>query len=156
MSNVSDILDRFSTVVESQVSGIKQIPNPYDPESAPQTYLQNAYGLGYGPGFNASDAIDNCDLFITREIAVMQLKEVAKVSTDQAGIEAQLKTMLENELLIIKAITNDPQLSDDGAGTVALNARFTDTDAPEFLIGERGRYFRTLTLFEVLYKESLS
>lgn len=156
MSNVTLILNRFATIVETAITGITRIPNPYDPESSPGIYLKNGYGLAYGSAENATDTLDGCGtIHIRREIMFMQLQEIAKVSTDTLGIKAQLDSMLENELLVIKAIIEDHQLN-GGASHVAMAARYTDSDGPDFLVGDKRKFFKTLTAFSVLYREAIS
>ena len=158
MSNVTDILDRFVILVEAEISGITKLPNPYDPESAPEIYLKNAYGLAYGAATPDPRNVNGDKMYFKREIVYMQIQEIAKVQTDQVGIKSQLDVMLENELLVIKAVCSDVNLTNGASSAVAIDTSFVDAEGPELLEGEDSgkKYFKTLTAFSVLYSESIS
>lgn len=150
MSDISDIIDAVSAHVEAQVVGITKIPNPYEPTKNPDMFLKNGYGLGVGPATNTNRKL-SCQVSIQREIVIMLLREVAMVDTRADDIENQLKTLLEDELLIIKAIENDQDL-----GGVSYQARYSDSDSVDYLEEDSSKYFKLVTAFQVEYAEPIT
>lgn len=150
MTNVSNIIDQLSTIVEAQVAGVTSIPDPYDPESNNDLYLQNGYAIGFGSVQRARTVM--CGrVYLRREFQIMLFRMVAATEQDGSAIKTSSKAILEDELKIIKAIENDTTL-----GGYAINAEFTDGDALQYLEGDRGRYWQLITAFSVEYAESLT
>ena len=150
MSNISDIIDQLSTIVEAQVTGITSIPDPYDPESNNDLFLQNGYAIGFGSVQRSRTVMCN-KVYLTREFQVMLFRVVAATEQDGDAIKTSSKAILEDELKIIKAVENDPDL-----GGYAINAAFTDGDPLQYLEGDRGRYWQLITAFSVEYAENLT
>ena len=150
MSNISNIIDQLSTIVEAQVTGITSIPDPYDPESNNDLYLQNGYAIGFGSVQRSRTVMCN-KVYLTREFQVMLFRTVAATEQDGAAIKTSSKAVLEDEIKIIKAVENDPDL-----GGYAINAAFSDGDSLQYLEGDRGRYWQLITAFSVEYAENLT
>jgi hypothetical protein len=150
MTQISNIIDRFSTLIEGQVSGVTQIPNPYEPEGNSDLWLNNGYGVGYGSA-DVDRREVGCKIYLRREIIVMLLRRVEANENDASGVEAIAKNVMEDELKIIKAVENDNTLNGN-----AIDASYIDTTPLEYLVGDRGRYFILNIGFSVLYAEDLN
>ena len=155
MSNISDIIDTLEALVESQVTGITKIPNPYEPEANNDLYLQNGYGIGFGAGSNTDRNI-NGRVTIQRDFLVMLFRVVSATEQDGDAIKTSSKEVLEDELKIIKAIVNSDVLN--GAGNrYAYKTEYSQSDQLEFLAGDSGnRYWQQITAFSVEYAENLT
>lgn len=147
MTKVSTITTALESIITTTLSGIVKIPNPYEPERNPQYALEFGYGIGFGAAENSRDLMGSC-IDIDRQFEVMLFKEIAVTDTDAAGIQTVALTMLENEIALIKAVEAETSL-----GT-AKNVRYLASDPLEYLVGERGRYFRLLTVFGFEYNET--
>jgi hypothetical protein len=155
-TSITAVIDQLSTLIEGQITGVTKIPNPYDPENNSDLFLQNGYGIGYGPGTNTQRDI-GCDrVSIEREFQVMLLRVVAATDQDATAIENSAKSVLEDELKLIKAIHFDDSMNGGGSPNVALQSNFTTSDPLVFLEGERGRYFQQITAFSVEYIEAVT
>lgn len=151
MSKISQIIDKLSQIIEAEISGITEIPNPYEPEANSDLYLQNGYGVGFG---NASNSNRNMGATVTieREFFIMLFRLVAATPQDTAAIKTSAKNLLEDELKLIKAIELNRDLD-----KLAMNAQYTGSDSLDFLAGETGnRYFQQIITVSVEYRENLT
>ena len=113
-------------------------------------YLQNGYAIGFGSVQRSRTVMCN-KVYLTREFQVMLFRTVAATEQDGAAIKTSSKAVLEDEIKIIKAVENDPDL-----GGYAINAAFSDGDSLQYLEGDRGRYWQLITAFSVEYAENLT
>jgi hypothetical protein len=147
MTKISTITSALETLITDTLTGIKKIPNPYEPEINPAYALKFGYGIGFGAGANARREMHS-SIDIDRQIEVLIFKEIAKADTDGAGIQTEALSLLENEISLIKAVEAETSL-----GTAHL-VRYLASDPLEYLIGDQRRYFRLLTVFGFEYNES--
>lgn len=147
MTKITTITTALENIITSTLSNVVKIPNPYEPEANPQYALKYGYGIGFGAAQNSRDLLGSC-IDIDRQFEVMLFQEIAKADTDAAGIQNQALALLEDEISVIKAVEAETSL-----GT-AKNVRYLASDPLEFLVGERGRYFRLLTVFGFEYNET--
>lgn len=151
MTQISDIIDQWSTLIEGQISGITEIPNPYEPQKNPDLYLQNGYGVGFGPAENTNRSVGG-HASIERDFDIMLFRQIAATENDTDGVKTVAKAMLEDQLKIIKVVEKDPSLA-----KTCVKCVFATSDPVEYLIdNETGRrYFSLIASFRCEYFEAL-
>lgn len=151
MTQISQIIEAWKALVEGQIEGITEIPNPYEPEKNPDLLLQNGYGIGVGPAENTNRRIGG-HVSMAREFEIMLFRLVGVTENDATGIRAAEKSILEDQIKLIKQVEQDPTL-----GSSCANAQFVNSDPVEYLIADQSgrRYFRLFTIFRCEYFEDV-
>jgi hypothetical protein len=155
MSIVSTAYDRILALVAAQFPDGQELTNVYDLMEVAGNILMLGYGIAIGPGTNPKRDL-SCQLQMQREILVVQTRQLTVTDHDKAGRAAVAKTMFEEQLLVIRALTLDTVLSDAGGGIVSDVTYESDLGLELLATPDAaGRYLVLSSLFSCRYIENL-
>jgi hypothetical protein len=153
VSQVTTIFNAMVALCSTELGGTyRRLANAYSPAANSETALAKGYGVTLGPAQNTNRYLGSLAT-MSREFGVVLTKHVVANEGDATGLATLEKNLMEDALLIVKAIEEDASLggtaekaafvSDDGIGFVEPK----DEDQP-------GHFVCRLT-FEIEYRESL-
>lgn len=152
-TKVSTLHDAMVTLIAAALPSAQRIANPYELGEAPGLFLDNGYGIAFGPTENGKRNL-SCSLAMTRSMAVMLTRLVA--TTDNAAALAGdiEKAMFEDQLTLIRAFNQSPTLnaSVDDIQYVADSGIEFVTQAED----GSGRYYALTSVFRVQYSEDIT
>lgn len=152
MSQVSDTHGILTTIATAQLSGHKQLANPYDLPSNPAMALQKGWGIRYGSGANSFRHLSNL-LTIAREFTIVVTRQFIANDVDPSARVTVEKALMEDAILVAKAVEADPNLT-----ATAMKAEFLGDTGIEFLPSGEFEGYGYLTIginFAVEYRETL-
>lgn len=150
MTKISDIYDNLVTAVDTALTGYDQISNPYTPEDNSELFMEKGFGIAFGPGENSERQLA-CRLSVKRTFDVILINLCGTTENNLADVESFQKTMHEDQLLIIKALEKDSDLSNTSA-----QLKFVDDRGLEFLETTDNKFFILQSTFMVEYFENIT
>lgn len=147
-SKISEIYDRIVTVATAELSGYKQIPNPYFPEQNSQLLLKKGFGIGVGAGQRVE--LEVCKRAWSR---VFNIVLVNQVTTTDHGIAQRSeieKNLLEDHFNIWGELETNLTLN---SNDYIIKADVVGDTGLQFLVGDQGKYLSIAIDVEVLYQE---
>lgn len=151
MTVEADIRTNLIAVMTANLSGYNRIANPYQVENNPEILLKKAYGIGFGPAVN-TQRTGSCDiLWKEREIQLPFINQITTTDSNRDGFESLEDAIFADQLLLIKALELDPQLSE-----IVVHCTWTADDGLEYLETDRNKYFLLNNILTVEYTETLT
>jgi hypothetical protein len=149
-SKITALRDALKTLVETTLTGYRQIPNPYETEKTANVILKKGYGLAFGPASN-TERLLSCQLSVEREIVLVLTRQVSSTEHDTDRREDIEQAILEDQFLVIQALEADSSLG----GNVS-RAAFLSDNGLEYVAIENSRYFVLQSSFVFEYFEDLT
>lgn len=135
MSKISQIHDAIVSIVATQLSNYKKLPNPYFAQDNNELYLSKGFGVAVGAG-NRTDRLLSCQFSWQRNFTLVLTQLVGTTEHNTSQREVIVKSLLEDHTKVIEAIEKDSSLN----GLCIRSEVFSDTGV-QFLEGNSGRYF---------------
>jgi hypothetical protein len=151
VTTISDIYDAVPVAIEAAISGYTRLPNPYEPERAPESMLAKAYGFTMGPGENPERDL-SCQLQTRRLMAVTLTRAFALGEFDTTARATVEKELWEDHFSLVRTFERGV-LSD----VCPKCAYISDSGIVYLDVGEGGgRYLTISSVFELVYFENLT
>lgn len=154
MSGVSTVHVALKSLITTTLTGYSRI-NAYQLQNNPDLMLDKGYGISYGPGTNTNRQV-GCHLSVSRAFLVLLTKQVTTMEYDEDGMTELEKSLLEDSILLVKAIEDNPTLATSaGQDGPAMSAIWESDEGIEFLEGKSGSYLLCQMTFNIEYMEAL-
>jgi hypothetical protein len=150
MTKVSLVHDALITLLESTLTGYTRLPNPYQPDENTNLFLKQGFGLKLGTGENTNRTLGGFQ-FMRRTFTVVLTRQYFALESDADAKAATEKQLLEDALLIQKAIEEDQTV-----GGTSVSATFTRDSGIEFVSNQTERYMKTEIEILAEYFETLN
>ena len=120
MSLLTDIIDAIDARLAVVFPNHNLLSDPYTIQNNTELCLKQAYGLAIGAGLNTNRQV-GCDIVtVKRDIVVTLTENFITRELDQSTKEATVKSLIEDQLLLIKEFEKDPSIQ------YSLSNRVTD------------------------------
>lgn len=149
MSKATDIYDAIETLVTTNLSTYRQLPNPYTLEDNNELYLAKGVAIATGPGEN-TERLLNCSRTYARAYTVSLVNLVTASEHSVDGFQVIEKSLIDDIETLIAAFETDHTLGGKAIKAIGIN------DAGlNFLEGDRGKYLAAEISIEVEYSVTL-
>ena len=146
MSAFSDVYDGLRTFIPTILTTHTELNNPYDIEDDSDIMYDKSWSLAIGPGENTKRILCNY-VTVERDYTLVLTRRYFAPSRDIDARVAAEKLMFEDQMLVIKALVNEPQTA--SAEKISYNG---DTGL-QFIGGDRTGFLYLETSLLVEYFE---
>lgn len=148
MSAISTIYTKIKTILTDVYKPKKalQLKNPYEIEENNDLELKRGYGFYIGAGLD--NGTMTSEIGMSRELIVTLTLETGAAQHTNIIRESAEKTLLEEQVELIKLIHTHPDIAECGA------AVYQNDNGIEFIFGEKDNFIMIQTRFLITYYET--
>jgi hypothetical protein len=150
MSSISTIVDQLNTTISGVLTTYSKVPNAYEIGNNAELFLIKGYAIGIDSASNTNRQL-GCQLSIARDLTVILVNQVTSNNTDFDAMQNVVKSLMEDQYTIIKAIEKDSSLNSS-----AVSIKYASDAGIEFGASSTSKYFLLESIFTCEYFEDLN
>lgn len=148
MSKISTIYDLIVVAVESQLTGYRRLPNPYDIFDNPALILKKGYGIRINDGENTKRYV-GCITTWVRSFDIIITRQVVNTDSDALGRASIEKEILEAHKLVLHKFESDPSL-----GGSDIKAEINVDGGIQYISEQDSKYLAMVINLNLEYQET--
>jgi hypothetical protein len=152
MSLLTDIIDAIDARLLVVFPNHNILSDPYTIQNNTELALKQAYGLAIGSGLNTNRQV-GCDIVtVKRDLVVTLTENFITRELDQTTKEATVKSLIEDQLLLIKEFEKDPTIQYSLSNRVT-NFLYVSDGGVQPIFSGRGDYLMIQSTFSLEFFE---